>query len=102
MSTTANNMDSAAAGRKASQAQQRQSSRQPGAQPNQKATRGGGGGGGITRTKRKTIDSSDRLRAKEEEYRQLNAELEAKTATLVKEAEELVVSLGALYSKDCV
>ena len=48
------------------------------------------------------MDSSDRLRAKEEEYRQLNAELEAKTATLVKEAEELVVSLGALYSKDCV
>lgn len=40
--------------------------------------------------KKNTSRTGNKLKAKEDEYRKLNAELEAKTASLVKEAEEIM------------
>ena len=47
--------------------------------------------------KAKRPATSSDLKKKEEEYRRLNAQLEARTAKLVKEAEHLVVSSPLSY-----
>eukprot|EP00731_Ephydatia_muelleri_P017651 Em0010g749a len=49
--------------------------------------------------KQKTKDApNESIKSKEEEFRRLNAELEAKTATLVKEAEELMKEHNSVLS----
>ncbi|XP_067653532.1 testis-expressed protein 9-like [Haliotis asinina] len=52
-----------------------------------------------SRTKQSKQTSADDIRTKEEQYKRLNEELEAKTATLVREAEQVMREQEAALSK---